>query len=179
MPGVVQAWRAPTRRSAPACRGDQVAALAAFDFFLVAGLLVLKVFAAALRAAGLFAVFMVLAAVLFVSGAAAFAGAAFGVATFFAAGFAGVAAFFAGALAAAALGAAAGFAAAFAAFGAAVLEAVFAGVLAVLAGARTAIAFARGRFVVLSSLIIKAFLDRVADARRRARRSTARSLANR
>lgn len=135
------------RRDAPACGGDQVATLADFDFFFVAGLVALSVLAAALRSAGDFAVFMVLAAVLFVSGEAAFAAAAFGVADFFVAGFAAAAgaAFFAGVLAAA-LGAAdfeAGLAAA----------AGFAAVLVVFAAARTAMACARGRFVVLSSLM--------------------------
>ncbi len=137
------------------CGGDQVAALADFDFFLVAGLVVLNVLAAALRAAGVFAVFMALAASVFVAGAAVFAAAAFGAAAFLAAGFAAAAgaAFFAGLFAAAGL-AAAGFAAA--------LAAGLAAALVVLAGARTAMACARGRFVVLSSLMLKAFLDRVA-----------------
>jgi len=132
-----------------------VAAPEAFDFFLIAGLPVLRVLAAALRSAGLFAVFMALAAAALVSGAAVFAAGALGAATFFAAGFVafGAAAAFAGAFAGAAL-TAAGFAAGdLAAFGAA---------FAALAGARTAIACARGRFIVLSSFIRKAFLDGVA-----------------
>jgi len=154
------------RRDDPARSGDQVAGLAAFDFFLIAGLVALNVFAAALRAAGVFAVFIVFAAALFVSGAAACAGAAFGAAAFFAGALAGAAAtFLAGAFAA--FGAAAGFAV----FGAAVFGAAFAGAFAVLAAARTAMACARGRLVVLSSLIMKAFSNRVADAHRGVRRS--------
>jgi len=133
-----------------------VAAPVAFDFFLAAGLAALSVLAAALRSAGLFAVFMVLAAAALFSGAAAFAGAALGAATFFAADFVafGAAADFAGAFSGAAF-AAAGFAAAgFAGFAAA---------FAAFVGARTAIACARGRFIVLSSFIRKAFLDGVAS----------------
>ncbi len=166
MPGL-QAWRATTRRGVPECCRDQVAALADFDFFLVAGLVVLNVFAAALRSAGLFAVFIVFAALLFVSGAPLFAAAALGAAGFFAAGFAGETGvtFFAGALAA--FGAAGGLAAAFVALAAGALRAGLAGASALaafagLAAARTAMACARGRFVVLSLLMVKAFLDRVA-----------------
>jgi len=170
VPGLLQARRAAVERDAPAYRCDQVAALADFDFFLVAGLVALNVLAAALRSAGLFAVFIVFAASLFVSGGtASAAAAAFGAAVFFAAaGFAVAAgaAFFAGALAAvfgAAFGSAA---AAFAALGAAVLRAGLAGAaglaaFVVLAGARTAMACVRRRFV-FSSLIVIAFLDRVA-----------------
>jgi len=138
----------------------------------MAGLVALSILAASLRAAGLFALFMVLAASLLVSGETDFAAVALG-AAFFAAGFAVAAAgaaFFAGALAA--FGAAAGFAAAaLVALGAAALRAGFAegaslfafvAAFAVLAGARTAMACARGRSVVLWSFILKAFLDRVA-----------------
>lgn len=117
--------------------------MADFGFFLVAGLVALRDFAAALRAAGLFAVFMVLAAAVLVSGAAALDTAALGAVAFFAAGFASDAAGLA-ALAGAAFVLAA---------------AVF--VVAVLVEPRTAMACARGRFVVLSSFIRDAFLDGV------------------
>jgi len=171
---LLQARRATAERDAPAYRCGQVAALADFGFFLVAGLVALNVLAAALRSAGFFAVFIVFAAPLFVSGGTALAAAAFGAAVFFAAAFAAGgfaaaagAAFFAGALAAA-FGAASGWAAAaFAALGAAALRAGLAGAaglaaaFVVLAGARTAMACARRR-LVFSSLIVKAFLDRVA-----------------
>ena len=128
MPGSLPAWRLATMYSALGLAGLQVVAFADFVFFLVAGLVALSVLAAALRVAGLFAVFMVLAAAVFSDAAA------LGAAAFFAAGFAAEAA---------------GLAA-------------FAGVALVLAGARTAMACARGRFVVLSSFIRDAFLDGVA-----------------
>lgn len=133
MPGLLPAWRLATRRSASSRTGFQVAALADLGFFLAAGLVELSVLAAALLAAGLFAVFMVLAVAVLVSGAAAF-----GAAAFFAAGFAAVA------------------------FAAAAGLAALAGAALVLAEAGTAMACARGRFVVLSSFIRDAFLDGVA-----------------
>lgn len=128
MPETLPAWRRVTRHGAAYLAAPQVVALADLDFFLVAGLAALSVLAASLRAAGLFAVFMVLAAAVLVSDAAAL-----GAAAFFAAGFAADAAGLA-ALAGAALA---------------------------LTGARTAMACAGGRFVVLSLFIRDAFLDGV------------------
>ena len=128
MPGLLPAWRLAATYSALEFAGLQVVALADFVFFLVAGLVALSVLAAALRVAGLFAVFMVLAAAVFSDAAA------LGAAAFFVAGFAAEA----------------------------VGLAAFAGAALVLAGARTAMACARGRFVVLSSFIRDAFLDGVA-----------------